>query len=159
MLSEYSNEFSISSLRSGAGNLNLHVLSRTPGEEERALALGALMRRGRGGHETGGEQLRVRGADIGHLETEIVQARSVLRQPRAQRVLWRERLDQLELGVAKIEMGEADSPAVYDFGADHAETHAISPDFERLFGRGDNDGEVIEAEKAQRGNFPAGLAH
>jgi hypothetical protein len=87
----------------------------------------------------------------------MVQAGTIYCEPRAQRVPGRERLDQLELRVAKVEVGEADGAAVQDFGADDAKTHAITPDFKRLVGGGNDDGEMIEAKETQWGNWSTGI--
>ena len=103
------------------------------------------MRRRRGGGQSGGDELGLRSADIGDLETEVMKPSSVLRELATQRVIGRERLDELEVRVAEIEVREADGTVVDNLAAHDGEAEFVVPDFQRVVGGRDADREVIEA--------------
>lgn len=104
------------------------------GEKEGAFALRAFVGRWGGGCEAGGDECGVGGGDVVHLETKVMQAGAVLREPGLERVIGRERLDELEVGVAKVEVREADGAAVDDFAAHDGEAELVAPEFQRVFG-------------------------
>ncbi len=85
------------------------------------------------------------GGDIVHFEAKVVQAGAVFREPCLQGMIGRERLDELEVGVAEVEVGEADRAAVDDFGSDDGEAKFVAPGLQRFLGGGNGNGEVIEA--------------
>lgn len=75
----------------------------------------------------------------------MVEPWAVFQEPSWERMIGRERLDEWEVRIAEVEVGEADAAVVNDLGADHGEPEFIAPDFERVIGRGNCAGEVIEA--------------
>ena len=114
-------------------------------EEKRALPLGALVRRRCRCGQTGGDELGLRDSHIFDAQAEVVQARSVLLEPGVQWVTGYEGLDELEMGIAEVEVGEADGALVHDLTAHHREPEPVSPNLERFLGGRDDDGKVIEA--------------
>ena len=103
------------------------------------------MRRRGSRRETRSDQPGIRGVDVIHPKTDVVEPRAVFQEPGWERMIGRERLDEWEVRIAEVEVGEADAAVVNDLGADHGEPEFIAPDFERVIGRGNCAGEVIEA--------------
>ena len=125
-------------------DFNAHT-RRGPGiEEQGPLASRALMRRGPG-RQPGRLQIGLFRADVIHAQTEMMQARSMLREPGLERMIGRERLDELELHVAEVEMREPNRAGVHDFRIKERKPEAIAPNFQCGLGVRHGDREMIES--------------
>ena len=60
-------------------------------------------------------------------------------------MLRRERLDQLQVSIAQVQVRETNRAVIDLFGIEHGKAELVAPDLERGFGVGDNDGDVVEA--------------
>ena len=108
------------------------------------------MRLGLPGWDAGRGSLLDRGVDVLDAQSNVVQTGAVGRQPCLDRVILGQRLDQLQVRVAHVEMGELDRTVVDDFAKEDRKAVAVAPDFERLFCIGDGDGDVIDCEPKLR---------
>lgn len=115
-------------------------------EEEGAFAAGALVGGGGGGESEGREQ-GLGLEDVVDLEAEVVESGAVFFEPLLERMSGLERLDELEMGVAEVEVGEADGAVVDDLAEEDAEADAIAPDAQGILRVRDDDRHVVEASK------------
>ena len=136
--------------RLAAGDFHLYVLRRGLVEEEGAFALRALMRQCVA-RKPGGAQGVTRNVNIVHLETCVMQARTLVREPGVQRMIGRQRFDQLEMRVAEIEVRQPDGAIVDDLGTDDGKPEPIAPDFEGVICGRNDDREVVETTKSEIG--------
>src|SRR5262245_56699432 len=82
---------------------------------------------------------------IVNAEAEVMQTWTVIREPGVQRMFGRKRLDQLQMRVADVQVSETNSAVVDLLSIGHGKTKPVAPDFQRGFGVGDDDSDVIEA--------------
>jgi len=132
--------------RSRSCDFNLHSLRIRPVDEEGALALGALMNP-LGDCQTVFWKFGVGLAGISDLKAEMMQARPILRQPGFQRMIRRQRFDELKLGVAKVKMREAHGPILHHLTVKQLQPHSVAPDFERFLGIRYNDSQMVESRE------------
>jgi hypothetical protein len=86
-----------------------------------------------------------------------MQASATPGEPRPQRVVGRERFDELQVRVPQVEMREPDGAVVHNFAEQHRQPHAVTPDFERLFRVRDDDRNVVERTKDRMIHLPYSL--
>jgi hypothetical protein len=124
-----------------AGQFELDALGGGRIQEKRAFPLGTLVHRGRSGH---GRMQH----GLGHIvdpEADVMQAWPVLGEPGSQRMIGGERLYQLQLGVAEVQVRQPDGSVVDLFGVENRETEAVAPQRQCRFGVGHGNGNVIQA--------------
>jgi hypothetical protein len=96
------------------GDLHLHPLTGSPVQKHCAFALRPLMRFG-GGWQTLFLQDCRGFIDFVDLEAEVMQTRPVSKQPLLQWMVRRQRLDELKVRVAQVEMRQAHCSMVHHF--------------------------------------------
>lgn len=130
-----------------AGDFELHLLRGLFVEEQSSLSRGPLMRSRGGWRQPLLGQFDKRLPDVIDTQAEMVQPWTVLSEPGVERMFWRQRFDQLQVRSAEIEVRQTDGAVVNDFAEEYGQTHAISPDLERLVRVGHGDSNMIETAK------------
>ncbi len=128
----------------GAGQLDLHTAGVKLIEEERDIAADALVRRRLPGRQAQFLYAGKRLADIIDLQTEVMQAGAIGFQPTVERVQLVQRLDQLQICVAQVKMGQQHRVVVDGLLCNNRKSELVAPYGQCFVCIGYHDSDVIE---------------
>jgi hypothetical protein len=130
-----------------SGKLNLNSARACPIKEQSALSLCSLVWLGFPGSQAQSAYFLKRCGYVIHGKTKVVQAGSIGLQPVSERVLFGKRLYELQLGIAQVQMGQANRSILDGLAEEHGEAEAVAPYFQRLFDIRYYYGQVIQTFK------------
>ena len=81
----------------------------------------------------------------------------MLFEPSLEGMVGREGLDQLELGVTHVEMGESHRACHDVFAVEQRKPELVAPEFQGLFGVRHGDGKVVETVVRERRHWNFGI--
>lgn len=94
--------------------------------------------------EAVGRELFHRCLDLIDLPADVMEPFAMLVEVFRERVIWPQRLDELEAQVAHVEVGEAHADLVEDLAEEFGQPHLVAVELECVLGVADDDGDVVD---------------